>query len=57
MPLDADHGWRREDMVTVADTLALLQRTHRLTPDPRAREGAPAERFLVSRPNEQEAGP
>jgi GTP 3',8-cyclase len=50
MPLDADHGWRRENMVTAADTRALLQRTHLLTPDPRAREGAPAERFLVSRP-------
>ncbi|GAA3685594.1 GTP 3',8-cyclase MoaA [Arthrobacter ginkgonis] len=50
MPLDADHGWRREDMVTAAETRALLERTHRLAPDPRARGGAPAERFLVSLP-------
>jgi cyclic pyranopterin phosphate synthase len=48
MPLDAQHGWRREDMVTAEEILALLSREFVLTPDdPNARGAAPAERFLV----------
>jgi len=48
MPLDADHGWRRENLVGAAETRALLSRDFILSPDPRARDGAPAERFLVA---------
>lgn len=49
MPLDADHGWTRRDMVTADDIRALLSRDFVLDPDPRARDGAPAERFEVRR--------
>jgi GTP 3',8-cyclase len=48
MPLDAQHGWRREDMVTADEILALLSAEYSLTPDdPAARGSAPAEAFLV----------
>lgn len=47
MPLDAQHGWSREAMVTADETLELLSRTHDLTPSPEHRGSAPAERFLV----------
>src|SRR5712692_6171921 len=48
MPLDAQHGWRREDMVTADEILALLAPEFSLTPaDPRDRGSAPAETFLV----------
>jgi cyclic pyranopterin phosphate synthase len=48
MPLDAQHGWRREDMVTADEILAALQRQFDLTPDDPAQRGAaPAEAFLV----------
>ncbi|SEG65953.1 cyclic pyranopterin monophosphate synthase subunit MoaA [Thermomonospora echinospora] len=48
MPLDAQHGWRRENMVTADEIMALLSGTFELTPDdPRARGSAPAETFLV----------
>jgi cyclic pyranopterin phosphate synthase len=48
MPLDAQHGWRREDMVTADEILAALQREFDLTPDDPAQRGAaPAEAFLV----------
>ena len=47
MPLDAQHGWSRESMVTAAETLELLRRTHDLTVSPEHRGSAPAERFLV----------
>lgn len=50
MPLDADHGWTREGMVTAAQTKDLLRSRFELAPDPRHREGAPAERFEVRRP-------
>ncbi|WP_256127935.1 GTP 3',8-cyclase MoaA [Arthrobacter sp. SDTb3-6] len=50
MPLDADHGWTREGMITAAEIRALLGRGFALSPDPRARDGAPAERFEVRRP-------
>ncbi|ALE05326.1 molybdenum cofactor biosynthesis protein MoeA [Arthrobacter sp. ERGS1:01] len=49
MPLDADHGWTREGMVTAAEIRALLSTDFALTTDPRARDGAPAERFEVRR--------
>src|SRR5215472_808060 len=48
MPLDAQHGWRREDMVTADEILQALSVQFSLTPDdPQARGSAPAESFLV----------
>ena len=48
MPLDAQHGWRREDMVTADEILQALSARYLLTPDdPAARGSAPAETFLV----------
>jgi cyclic pyranopterin phosphate synthase len=48
MPLDAQHGWRREDMITADETLRALSAEFTLTPDdPGARGSAPAEAFLV----------
>ncbi|MCW2769697.1 MAG: 3,8-cyclase MoaA [Aeromicrobium sp.] len=46
MPLDAQHGWNREAMVTADETLALLGEHFRLTPL-EGRGSAPAEKFLV----------
>ncbi len=48
MPLDAQHGWRRENMVTAAEILDILSAEFSLTPeDSLARGSAPAETFLV----------
>ncbi|WP_248961542.1 GTP 3',8-cyclase MoaA [Sphaerisporangium perillae] len=48
MPLDAQHGWRRENMVTADEILAILGAEFSLTPDdPGERGSAPAEVFLV----------
>ena len=48
MPLDAQHGWRRADMVTADEILTALSAEFSLTPDdPDARGAAPAETFLV----------
>jgi cyclic pyranopterin phosphate synthase len=49
MPLDADHGWTRRNMITAAEIRSLLSVDYVLSPDPRARDGAPAERFEVRR--------
>ncbi|WP_284976596.1 GTP 3',8-cyclase MoaA [Arthrobacter sp. efr-133-TYG-104] len=49
MPLDADHGWTRRTMITAAEIRTLLSRDFVLSPDSRARDGAPAERFDVRR--------
>ncbi|MCW2749057.1 MAG: 3,8-cyclase MoaA [Aeromicrobium sp.] len=46
MPLDAQHGWSREAMVTADETLELLGEHFRLTPLD-GRGSAPAEKFLV----------
>jgi cyclic pyranopterin phosphate synthase len=49
MPLDAQHGWRREDMVTADEILAELSAAFELAPDePDQRGSAPAETFLVN---------
>ena len=49
MPLDAQHGWRRANMVTADEILAALSAEFPLTPDdPVARGSAPAEAFLVN---------
>ena len=48
MPLDAQHGWKRAEMVTAEEILAALGREFTLTPDdPQQRGSAPAEAFLV----------
>jgi cyclic pyranopterin phosphate synthase len=48
MPLDAQHGWKRAEMVTAEEILTALGREFILTPDdPRQRGSAPAEAFLV----------
>ncbi|UKA76866.1 GTP 3',8-cyclase MoaA [Arthrobacter sp. FW306-07-I] len=49
MPLDADHGWTRRNMITAAEIRGLLSRDFVLSPDRRERDGAPAERFEVRR--------
>jgi GTP 3',8-cyclase len=48
MPLDAQHGWRREDMVTADEILRVLSAEFSLKPDDPAERGStPAESFLV----------
>ncbi|MEV4383130.1 GTP 3',8-cyclase MoaA [Streptosporangium sp. NPDC049644] len=48
MPLDAQHGWRRENMITADEILVRLQAAFDLTDaDPVERGSAPAELFLV----------
>jgi cyclic pyranopterin phosphate synthase len=47
MPLDAQHGWQRAEMVTAGDILAALRTAFDLAPDVDARGAAPAERWLV----------
>ncbi len=48
MPLDAQHGWKREGMVTAGDILASLRTRFALTPEHEEERGsAPAERWLV----------
>ena len=48
MPLDAQHGWRRENMVTADEILDALTAEVKLTPqDPADRGSAPAEEFVV----------
>lgn len=46
MPLDAQHNWNRESMVTADETLELLSGSFGLTPMD-GRGSAPAEKFLV----------
>src|SRR5215469_3962823 len=48
MPLDAQHGWKRAEMVTADEIFARLSAEFTLTPDTeRTRGAAPAETFLV----------
>jgi cyclic pyranopterin phosphate synthase len=48
MPLDAQHGWKRTDMVTADEIFGALSAAFTLTPDEgRARGSAPAETFLI----------
>ena len=47
MPLDAQHGWQRAEMVTAGEIMASLRTAFTLTPDPSERGGAPAERWVV----------
>ena len=47
MPLDAQHGWQRDQMVTAEEILASLRTRYALTPESAPRGAAPAERWLV----------
>jgi len=47
MPLDAQHGWSREAMVTAEEILASLSERFLLTPAQEPRGSAPAELFAV----------
>jgi len=48
MPLDAQHGWNRAEMITAQEILDALSREFTLTPcDPGQRGSAPAETFLI----------
>jgi cyclic pyranopterin phosphate synthase len=47
MPLDADHSWRRDEMITAEEILAALGEQFGLTPSCEPRGSAPAERWLV----------
>lgn len=48
MPLDPQHGWQRERMVSAAEILQTLSVSFSLTPEEEGRRGsAPAERWLV----------
>ena len=47
MPLDAQHGWSREGMVTAEEIFASLSAVHTLTPAEEPRGSAPAELFTV----------
>lgn len=48
MPLDAQHGWSRDNMVTAAEILDSLAMEFALSPDRADRAGAPAETWLVN---------
>jgi GTP 3',8-cyclase len=47
MPLDAQHSWQRDQMITAAEILDRLSAAFTLTPAPERRGGAPAEKWLV----------
>jgi cyclic pyranopterin phosphate synthase len=47
MPLDAQHGWRRDTMITAEEIFESLRVHFRLDPAVEERGSAPAERFLV----------
>jgi GTP 3',8-cyclase len=47
MPLDAQHAWKREEMVGGEEILAQLRSVFTLSPDPAVRGAAPAETWLV----------
>jgi cyclic pyranopterin phosphate synthase len=49
MPLDAQHGWKRTEMVTAEEIFGLLSQQYKLSVDSaRVRGAAPAETFLVN---------
>jgi len=47
MPLDEDHTWTRDNMITAGEIRARLEQRFALRPDPRERAGAPADRWEV----------
>jgi cyclic pyranopterin phosphate synthase len=56
MPLDADHSWDRETMVTAAEIRSQLSGSFVLEPDAAPRDGAPAELFTVYSPGGERLG-
>ncbi|KQY64382.1 MULTISPECIES: GTP 3',8-cyclase MoaA [unclassified Nocardioides] len=48
MPLDAQHGWRRDTMITADEILAALEAEFDLSPAEEPRGSAPAELFSVN---------
>ncbi|MQA07333.1 MAG: GTP 3',8-cyclase MoaA [Pseudonocardiaceae bacterium] len=48
MPLDAQHGWDRENMITAEEILAKLRAEFDLAPSSTERGAAPAERWQVN---------
>jgi cyclic pyranopterin phosphate synthase len=48
MPLDAQHSWNRESMITAEEIFAALEREFDLTPAAEPRGSAPAELFAVN---------
>jgi cyclic pyranopterin phosphate synthase len=48
MPLDPQHGWDRENMVTAEEILRKLSAAYELTPSEEPRGSAPAEKWLVN---------
>jgi len=57
MPLDAQHAWRREDMVPGEEILSQLRTVFTLAPDPEERGAAPAETWLVEGYSTADGGP
>jgi cyclic pyranopterin phosphate synthase len=57
MPLDAQHGWNRAEMVTAEEILAALRAGYTLLPDPAERGAAPAETWLVDGFTGPDGGP
>ncbi len=47
MPLDAQHGWTRDGMITADEIFERLEREFVLSPAEEPRGSAPAEKFLV----------
>ncbi|HWM74825.1 MAG TPA: GTP 3',8-cyclase MoaA [Nocardioides sp.] len=47
MPLDAQHGWTRDGMITAEEIFERLEREFVLSPAEEPRGSAPAERFVV----------
>ena len=47
MPLDPQHGWNRDEMITADEIFEKLSQRYTLTPDPAHRGSAPAETWLV----------
>jgi GTP 3',8-cyclase len=47
MPLDAQHGWTRQNMITATEIMTRLSAEFTLTPSPAKRGSAPAEQWLV----------
>jgi cyclic pyranopterin phosphate synthase len=47
MPLDADHAWTRDGMITADQIRGRLEERYVLTPDDAPRDGAPAELYQV----------
>ncbi|MDO5492225.1 MAG: GTP 3',8-cyclase MoaA [Nesterenkonia sp.] len=51
MPLDGDHGWTRDGMVTAVEIRERIGSRWRLEPDDVPRDGAPAQRWIVRDPD------